>query len=71
MLSTIKELLKIVPFGKNVGYKILLSGRINSSDKSRLIYITRKNVPLQVFDKNINYAYSQAKTRIGVFGIKM
>lgn len=71
MLSTIKELLKIVPFGKNVGYKISLSGRINSSDKSRLIYITRKNVPLQVFDKNMNYAYSQAKTRIGVFGIKM
>ena len=71
MLSTIKELLKLVPFGKNVGYKISLSGRINSSDKSRLIYITRKNVPLQVFDKNMNYAYSQAKTRIGVFGIKM
>ena len=71
MLSTIKDLLKILPFSKNVGYKISLSGRINSSDKSRLIYITRKNVPLQVFDKNMNYAYSQAKTRIGVFGIKM
>ena len=71
MLNTIKDLLKLLPLGKNVGYKIALAGRINSSDKSRLIYITRKNVPLQVFDKNMNYAYSQAKTRIGVFGIKM
>ena len=71
MLSSIKNILKFLPLGKNVGYKIALSGRINSSDKSRLIYITRKNVPLQVFDKNINYAFSQAKTRIGVFGVKI
>jgi ribosomal protein S3 len=71
MLNTIKDILKIIRFGKNVGYKIALAGRINSADKSRLIYITRKNVPLQVFDKNMNFAYSQAKARIGVFGIKI
>ena len=71
MLNTIKDILKLINLGKNVGYKIALAGRINSSDKSRLIYITRKNVPLQVFDKNMNFAYSQAKARIGVFGIKI
>jgi ribosomal protein S3 len=71
LLSTIKDILKIIRLGKNVGYKIALSGRINSADKSRLIFITRKNVPLQVFDKNMNFAYSQAKARIGVFGIKI
>ena len=71
MLSSVKNLLNIIVLDKNIGYKIALSGRINSSDKSRLIYITRKNVPLQVFDKNMNFAYSQAKARIGVFGIKI
>ena len=71
MLSTIKDILKMIKLDKNVGYKIALAGRINSSDKSRLIYITKKNVPLQVFDKNMNFAYSQAKARIGVFGIKI
>lgn len=71
MLNTIKDILRMVKLGKNVGYKIALAGRINSADKSRLIYITRKNVPLQVFDKNMNFAYSQAKARIGVFGIKI
>ena len=71
LLSTIKDILKIIRLGKNVGYKIALSGRINSADKSRLIFITRKNVPLQIFDQNMNFAYSQAKARIGVFGIKI
>ena len=71
LLSSIRNILKMLKLGKNVGYKIALAGRINSSDKSRLIYITRKNVPLQVFDKNMNFAYSQAKARIGVFGIKI
>ena len=71
MLSTVREILKILRLGKNVGYKVALAGRINSADKSRLIYITRKNVPLQVFDKNMNFAYAQAKARIGVFGIKI
>jgi len=71
MLSNVKDILKMIKLGKNVGYKIALAGRINSADKSRLIYITRKNVPLQVFDKNMNFAYSQAEARIGVFGIKI
>ena len=71
MLSAIKDILKMINLGRNVGYKIALAGRVNSSDKSRLIYILRKNVPLQIFDKNMNFAYSQAKARIGVFGIKI
>jgi len=71
MISSVKNILNIITLDKNIGYKIALAGRINSSDKSRLIYITRKNVPLQVFDKNMNFAYSQAKARIGVFGIKI
>lgn len=71
MLTALKNILKLIAFEKNVGYKIKVSGRINSSDKSRSIYIIRKNIPLQVFDKNMNFAYSQAKARIGVFGIKI
>ena len=71
MLGTVQEILKILHLSPKVGYKVALSGRIKSADKSRLIYIKKKNVPLQVFHKNMNYAYAQAKARIGVFGIKI
>ena len=56
---------------KNIGYRIALAGRIDSKKKSRLIYFTRKNNPLQVFKKNMNFAYAQSNARIGTFGIKI
>ena len=71
MLNNIKRLLQAIQLPKNIGYKIVLTGRINSKKKSRLIYITRKQITLQVFDNNMNYAYSQANARIGAFGVKI
>lgn len=71
MLNTIKYLLQTLQLPKNVGYKILLSGRINSKKKSRLIYITHKQITLQVFKNNMNFAYAQANARIGAFGVKI
>lgn len=71
MLNTIKYLLQAIQLPKNVGYKIVLSGRINSKNKSRLIYITNKQITLQVFQNPMNFAYAQANARIGAFGVKI
>ena len=71
MLNSIKYLLGSIEMKSHVGYKIALSGRINSADKSRLIYITRRQITLQVFKNNMNFAYSQANARIGAFGVKI
>ena len=70
-INTIKYILQAIRLPRNIGYKIILTGRINSKKKSRLIYIMRKQITLQVFDNNMNFAYSQAKARIGTFGIKI
>lgn len=71
MLKTIKELLQAIQLPRGVGYKIVLTGRINSKKKSRLIYITRNQITLQIFSNPMNFAYSQAEARIGTFGVKI
>lgn len=70
-MNTIKSILQALQLPKNVGYKILLSGRINSKKKSRSIYIAQKQIALQVFSNNMNFAYAQANARIGAFGVKI
>lgn len=71
MLNTVHQMMKSINFNRAIGYRIGFFGRINSADKSRLIYLTRKSVPQQGFAKNINFAVSQARARIGTFGIKI
>ena len=71
MLNTIKDLLQAIHLPRNVGYKIILSGRINSRKKSHLIYITQRQITLQVLQNNMNFAYAQANARIGAFGVKI
>jgi hypothetical protein len=71
ILNTVHQMLKSINFNRAVGYRIGFMGRINSADKSKLIYLTRKSVPRQGFAKNINFATSQARARIGAFGIKI
>ena len=71
MLNSIKLLLQLIPLPRTIGYKIVLTGRINSKNKTRAIYITKKQITLQVFSTKMNFAYAQAKARIGTFGLKI
>ena len=71
MLSTVKNILQAIQLPSHVGYKIVLTGRINSKKKSRSIYITRNQITLQIFANQMNFAYAQAEARIGTFGIKI
>jgi ribosomal protein S3 len=70
-INTIKYILQSIKFPRSIGYKVILTGRINSKKKSRLIFIMRKQITLQIFDNHMNFAYAQARARIGTFGIKV
>ena len=71
MLNSIRLLLSLMKLPRTVGYKIIVTGRINSKNKTRSIYITRKQITLQMFSTKMNFAYAQAKARIGTFGLKI
>jgi len=63
--------LKSLPFTRAKGYRIAIVGRINSSDKSRSFLINRNVFSRQNFSSKINFASTQARARIGSFGIKV
>lgn len=71
MLNSIRLLLGLLPLPRSVGYKIVLTGRINSKNKTRSIYITKKQIALQIFSTKMNFAYAQVRARIGTFGLKI
>ena len=71
MLNSIKLLLGLIKLPRTIGYKIVLTGRINSKNKTRSIYITKQQITLQIFSTKMNFAYAQAKARIGTFGLKI
>jgi len=70
-LNDVQQALKSMPFKRAIGYRIAIMGRLNSSNKSRSMYLIRKSIPKQSFDQNINFAISQAQARIGAFGVKI
>ena len=67
----LSQALRALPFARAKDYRIAIVGRINSSDKSRS-YLFKRNVLIrQDFSRKVNFASSQAKARIGSFGIKV
>jgi hypothetical protein len=71
LILAIKTALRSLKFAKGIGYRIAIIGRINSSKKSRTIYLKKRTLIRQNFEKKVNYATAQAKARIGSFGIKV
>ena len=71
IIFAIKNALRSLKFARGIGYRIAIIGRINSSKKSRAIYLKKNTLIRQNFEKKVNYATAQAKARIGSFGIKV
>jgi ribosomal protein S3 len=71
IIFALKNTLQFLNFARGIGYRIAIIGRINSSKKSRTIYLKRKTLIRQNFNKNLNFATAQARARIGSFGIKV
>lgn len=73
ILKDLHKILKTLPLKRGLGYKIALIGRINGARKTRLFSLTKfkQHKSHQTLSKNVNFAMSQAKARIGTFGIKV
>ena len=67
----LSQALSALPFARAKGYHIAIVGRINSSDKSRSFLLKRNVLVRQNFSRKVNFASSQARARIGSFGIKV
>lgn len=71
ILFGLTEALSALPFARAKGYRVAISGRISSSDKSRSYYINKNVLIRQNFNSKVNFASTQARARIGSFGIKV
>lgn len=58
-------------FSNVQGIKIIVSGRFNGAPRSRSRTIEIGDVPVQSFNKNIDYAQRTAYTKNGTFGVKV
>lgn len=67
----LSQALRSLPFARAKGYRIAIIGRINSANKSRSYVLNRNVLIRQNFSKKVNFASSQARARIGSFGIKV
>jgi len=71
IINGLSNILRTIKFSRGQGYRIAITGRINSSDKSRVYFLTKKVLVRQNFQTRMNFAYTQARGRIGSFGIKV
>ena len=71
ILYGLSAALRFLHMTRGLGYRISISGRINSSAKSRVFYLKRQTAVRQTFSKRINFASAQSRARIGAFGVKI
>lgn len=71
VIFALARALRSLPFARARGYRIAIIGRINSASKSRSYVLNRNVLIRQNFSKKVNFASSQARARIGSFGIKV
>ncbi len=53
------------------GIKILISGRLNGAEMARSEIYKEGRIPLHTFRADIDYAHSEALTKVGMIGIKV
>ncbi len=62
---------KVMAHKEVKGVKVMLSGRLDGAEMSRVEWTKRGRVPLQTIRANIDYALAEARTTYGTIGIKV
>lgn len=62
---------KVMSHKEVQGAKIMLSGRLDGGEMSRVEHLRKGRVPLQTIRANIDYALVEAHTTYGIIGIKV
>jgi ribosomal protein S3 len=71
LISSIRSALNVIRFKKLKGYRVGISGKINASSRTRSVFISKGNLPVQTFSERLNFAAAQARARTGTFGIRV
>lgn len=53
------------------GVKVMLSGRLDGAEMSRVEWLKKGRIPLQTLRANVDYALVEAHTTYGIIGIKV
>jgi len=69
-LENMVKWMEVIP-GLDTGIRIKISGRINGAQIASHYVISSGAIPLQTIHSNIDYAFSHAHNRMGVFGVKV
>ena len=68
----LKQAIEKVSSHKEVkGIKVMLSGRLDGTEMSRVEWLKRGRIPLQTIRAGIDYAFTEARTTYGTIGIKV
>ncbi|MEK9147840.1 MAG: 30S ribosomal protein S3 [Patescibacteria group bacterium] len=62
---------KVISHKEVPGVKIMLSGRLDGAEMSRVQWVKRGRIPLQTIRAKIDYAFTEAQTTYGTIGIKV
>ena len=62
---------KVMAHKEVQGVKVMLSGRLDGAEMSRVEWAKRGRIPLQTIRANIDYALAEARTKYGTIGIKV
>jgi small subunit ribosomal protein S3 len=66
----IKEVMRRVMGAGAQGVKIRVSGRLGGAEIARSITMREGRVPLQTIRANIDYGFTEARTKYGNIGVK-
>src|SRR3989344_703632 len=62
---------KVMAHKEVQGVKVMLSGRLDGAEMSRVEWAKRGRIPLQTIRANVDYAFAEAHTTYGTIGIKV
>lgn len=62
---------KVMAHKEVKGIKVMLSGRLDGAEMSRVEWLKKGRVPLQTIRADVDYALTEAHTTYGVIGIKV
>lgn len=62
---------KVISHREVKGVKIMLAGRLDGAEMSRVEWLKRGRIPLQTLRADVDYAFVEAQTTYGIIGIKV
>lgn len=66
----LRKLVRRISEQNTLGYKIMLNGRLNNSDKHKCFKITHGKISLNTISNSLDYSYQVAVSKVGTISVK-